>query len=151
VVPPDVKLGQYRRTIRPFENWTLICDENLDARQMICNVTQVIEDQTGKMAFSWSLAATKDGKPYMLLRTPPAVGDDGLVRLQFEGRSQSVEVRIEGCNEVVCVGMIPVGPILREQIEKSGTPQISYRTTTGETVTLPAPLKGLATALKAIK
>ena len=44
-VPPDVKLGDYQRTIRPFENWTLICDENLKARKKVCNVSQIIEDR----------------------------------------------------------------------------------------------------------
>ena len=151
VVPPDVELGQYRRIIRPFENWTLICDENLEAGQMVCNITQVVEDQTGQMAFSWSLAATKDGKPYMILRTPPSIGSKGLVSVQFEGRPKPVDVRVDGCNEVVCVGMLPVGPILREQIDKAGTPRISYLTAAGATVTVPAPLKGLATALKALK
>ena len=43
-LPPDAKLGEYQRTTRPFENWTLICDENLQARQKVCNVTQIIED-----------------------------------------------------------------------------------------------------------
>ncbi|MXQ14479.1 invasion associated locus B family protein [Microvirga makkahensis] len=151
VVPPDVKLGQYRRVIRPFENWTLICDENLDARQMVCNITQVIENQAGRMAFSWSLAATKDGKPYMILRTPPTIGSNTPVSLQFEGRPEPIDVRIDGCNEIVCVGMLPVGPLLREQIDKAGTPRVSYLTAAGETVTIPAPLKGLAMALKAIK
>jgi invasion protein IalB len=150
-VPPDVKLGQYRRTIRPFENWTLICDENLQARQMICNVTQVIEDHAGKMAFSWSLAATKDGKPYMILRTPPSVGGDGQISVQFEGQRKPVDVRIDACNEVVCVGMMPVGPLMREQIKKAGTPTISYLTASGETITITVLLKGLATALEAIK
>lgn len=58
---------------------------------------------------------------------------------------------MNGCNDAVCVGMVPVGPALREQIDKAGTPKVSYRTATGETVTVTAPLKGLATALKAIK
>ncbi|WP_159602087.1 invasion associated locus B family protein [Starkeya nomas] len=150
VVPADVPLGQYRRTIRPFENWTLICDENLEAHQKVCNITQIIEDRTGNTAFSWSLAASEDGKPYFLLRTPPTMRSDGTLSLQFEGRRSPVEVALQGCNEVVCVGMVPVGPILREQIGREANSRISYVTATGETVTVTASLKGLGKALAAI-
>ncbi len=150
-VPDGVPLGQYRRIIRPFENWTLICDENMKAKQMVCNVSQVIEDLSGNMAFSWSLAATKDGKPFMILRIPPSAKNESKVSLQFQGRESPVEVGLEGCNKAVCVGMMPVGPVLREQIGKGAAPEISYLTATGGTVTITASLKGLATALKAIK
>lgn len=149
-IPPDVKLGDYERTIRPFENWTLICDENLEARQRICNATQVIEDAAGKMAFSWSLAATEDGTPYMILRTAPDARQDGLISFSFEERDMPVEVRLDGCNEMVCVGMLPVGPIMREQISRSAAPEVSYETTGGTIVTVTAPLKGLSEAVEAI-
>jgi invasion protein IalB len=149
-VPSNAKLGDYQRIIRPFENWTLICDENLEAREKVCNVTQIIEDQTGQMAFSWSLAATKDGKPYMVLRTAPHAKSDGLVSLKFDGRNEPVEIHIDGCNEAVCVGMLPVGPIMREQISKNATPTISYMTADGKTVSVTATLKGLSTAVQTI-
>lgn len=150
-VPPEVKLGEYQRTIRPFENWTLICDENLKARKKVCNVSQVIEDASGKMTFSWSLAATQDGKPYMILRTAPNARSDGLVSLKFDGRNQSVDVRLNGCNEMVCVGMLPVGPVMRQQISQNATPAISYSTVDGQTVTVTATLKGLSEALSPVK
>jgi hypothetical protein len=44
-----------------------------EAHQKVCNITQIIEDRTGNTAFSWSLAANEDGKPYFLLRTPPTM------------------------------------------------------------------------------
>jgi invasion protein IalB len=149
-VPPEVKLGQYQRTIRPFENWTLICDENLKARKKVCNVSQVIEDGAGKMAFSWSLAATQDGKPYMILRTAPNAKSDGLVSLKFDGRDP-IDVHLNGCNEMVCVGMLPVGPVMRQQIVQKATPAISYPTVDGQTITVTATLKGLSEALAPIK
>ncbi|OBQ73616.1 invasion associated locus B family protein [Mesorhizobium erdmanii] len=151
VLPPGVKLGTYQRTIRPFENWTLICDENLKARKKVCNVSQVIEDGAGKMAFSWSLAATQDGKPYMILRTAPNARSDGAVSLKFDGRDQPVDVHLNGCNEMVCVGMLPVGPLMRQQIAQKATPAISYPTVDGQTVTVTATLKGLSEALAPIK
>lgn len=150
VVPADVPVGQYRRSIRPFENWTLICDENLQAKQMVCNVSQVIVDQADKLVFSWSLAATQDGKPFMILRTSPNARSDGKISLRFPGRANPVDIALDGCNSVVCVGKVPVGPILREHIGKESNPQISYSTTSGENISVTASLKGLATALSAI-
>jgi invasion protein IalB len=151
MVPPDLKLGDYQRTIRPFENWTLICDENLKVRQRVCNVTQIIENQAGQVAFSWSLAATKAGNPYMILRTAPVAKSDGLVSLSFDGRKEPVQIKLDGCSKVVCVGMLPVGPMMREQISKNAAPTVSYPTTDGRTISVTATLKGLSTAVKAIK
>ncbi|MDL2400928.1 invasion associated locus B family protein [Rhizobium mayense] len=150
VLPPDAKLGDYQRTIRPFENWTLICDENLKVRQRVCNVTQIIENQAGQIAFSWSLAANKAGKPYMILRTAPVAKSNGLISLSFEGRKDPVQIKLDGCSQVVCVGMLPVGTIMREQISKSAAPTVSYPTTDGRTISVTATLKGLSAAVKAI-
>lgn len=147
-VPQDVPLGQYRRITTPFENWTLVCDENLKAKHMICNVSQVIEDRTGALVFSWSLAATQEGKPFMILRTAPQA--DGRISLAFPGRKQPVEVDIDGCNRIVCVGMVPVGPVLREQIGKEAQASVSYPTTSGTRVNVTTSLKGLAKALATI-
>jgi len=151
VVPPELKPGEYQRTIRPFENWTLICDENLKVRQRICNVTQIIENERGQIAFSWSLAATKGGEPYMILRTAPVAKSDGRILVKFEGRKEPIQVKLDGCNQTVCVGMLPIGPVLREQISKSTAPAISYPTADGQTISVTANLKGLSTAVKAIK
>ena len=149
-IPDSAALGQYQRMIRPFENWTLICDENLKARQKVCNVTQTIENQAGQVAFSWSLAATPDGKPYMILRTAPFAKSDGVVSLKFEGRKEPVKVQLDGCNQAVCIGMLPVGPIMREQISKNSAPTVSYPIRDGRTVSVTATLKGLSKAVGAI-
>jgi len=150
VVPPELKPGDYQRIIRPFENWTLICDENLKVRQRVCNVTQIIENGAGQVAFSWSLAANKRGNPYMILRTAPVARSDGLISLKFEGRIEPVQIKIEGCGTTVCIGMLPVGPVLREQISKNAAPTVSYLTTDGKTISVTATFKGLSTAVKAI-
>lgn len=150
VVPANATLGQYQRMIRPFENWTLICDENLKARQKVCNVTQTIENQAGQLAFSWSLAATPEGKPYMILRTAPVAKSDGLVSLKFEGRKEPVKVQLDGCDRTVCVGMLPVGPIMREQISKNSASTVSYPIRDGRTVSVTATLMGLSKAVEAI-
>jgi len=149
-VPEGVPLGQYRRTTTPFGNWTLVCDENRQAKQMICNVSQVIVDLAGNMVFSWSLAATKDGKPFMVLRTSPLARRDGKISMKFPGRDSPIEIAMDGCNEVVCVAKVPVGPILRDHIGKGSSPQISYSVASGKNISVTASLKGLATALSAI-
>ena len=149
-VPPEVKLGEYQRTTRPFENWTLICDENLQARKKVCNISQSFIDQGQALVFSWSLAADEKGKPFMILRTPSAAGAGSKLSLKFAGRKQAVDVPLQGCDASVCVGYMPVGPVLREQIGKETTVQVSYSLPSGATVSLDAPFKGLKTALSAI-
>ena len=151
VVPEGVPAGQYRRITTPFHNWTLICDENLKAKEMVCNITQDIVNSQGKSAFSWSLAATKDGKPFMILRPNSIADPKGEISMSFPGRKQPVKVKIDGCSAKACVGMVPVGPILRSQIDKDADAMISYPTTSGATVTVTAKLQGLAEALAGIK
>lgn len=150
-VPEGVETGQYQRVIRPFGNWTLICDEDLAAHEKVCNVTQTIEDRNGTMAFSWSLAATKAGDPYMILRTAPHARNEGLISLEFESRERPVAVQIDGCNRRVCVGMVPVGPILRGEIAEETSPRISYETSHGGSIRIEATLEGLSRALEAIE
>lgn len=150
-VPAGVKLGDYQRTTRPFENWTLICDENLQARKKVCNISQSFIDQSQALVFSWSLAADEKGKPFMILRTPSQAGAGSKLSLRLAGRKQPVDVQLQGCDASVCVGYVPVGPVLREQIGKETTVQVSYSLPTGATVSLDAPFKGLKTALSTIK
>ncbi|PBB34974.1 invasion associated locus B family protein [Mesorhizobium sp. M1A.F.Ca.IN.022.07.1.1] len=149
-VPPDVKLGQYQRTTRPFENWILICDENLQARKRVCNISQSFIDQSQAPVFSWSLAADEKGKPFMILRAPSQADAGSKLSLKFAGRKQPVDVQLHACDASVCVGYLPVGPVLREQIGKETTVQVSYSLPSGATVRLDAPLQGLKAALSAI-
>jgi invasion protein IalB len=86
----------------------------------------------------------------MILRTAPVAKSDGLVSLKFDGRWAPVRVQLDGCNDAVCVGMLPVGPIMREQISKNAAPTISYPTRDGRTVSVTATLKGLSAAVAAI-
>ncbi|CEJ10764.1 Invasion associated locus B (IalB) protein [bacterium YEK0313] len=155
-VPADVPLGQYRRVIRPFKNWTLICDENLRARRRVCNITQAIVDQAGAVAFSWSLAGSDSGAPVFILRTPAAVGADRPITLAFGDGSAPILVKTNGCDASVCVAIQHVGPRLRGYIAKGVVVQISFSvmpagapgapTLTG----LYAPLEGLSKAIEAI-
>ena len=125
-VPSDVPLGQYRRSIRPYRNWTLICDENLKAKKRICNVTQSIIDRSGATAFSWSLAGTGGGAPVLILRTPATVGKDQSVTLSFDDQSAPVVVKTTDCNEAVCIAVQTLGPRLKTYVAKGAVVQISF-------------------------
>jgi invasion protein IalB len=151
VIPEGAELAKYRRTIQPFENWELRCDENLKAKKKICNITQTILDRQGQFAFSWSLAATENGKPLMILRTRSGLGEGKAVILSFPSRKEPVTIETNGCDANVCVALLPVGPVMREQIAKEANVQVSYKDTAETTLVFEAPLKGLAAALAAIK
>ncbi len=157
VAPPhDAKPGQYRRIIQPFPNWTLICDENLTKKQRVCNITQTIVDQTGAMAFSWSLAATASGQPIMIMRVPPQVGKGGPLQISFSGGKTSVNpvhVKTGDCDQSVCLTLLPVGAVLRDQINKQADTQITYSNPTvgGSAVVVNTTFKGLPAALAAIR
>nr|WP_051440418.1 invasion associated locus B family protein [Ensifer aridi] len=151
VVPPQgVPLGSYRRIIHPFENWDLICDENLKAKHKVCNISQSFIDQNQALVFSWSLAADEKGKPFMILRAPAELGTGSKISLGIAGRERPVDVKLSACDGAVCVGYVPVGPILRQQIGKEATINVSYSTPSGAAVSLDASLKGLNSALSAI-
>jgi invasion protein IalB len=149
-VPPGVPMGQYSRMIRPFENWTLICDENLKDRTKVCNITEVIVDEKGNTAFSWSLAATADGRPYFLLRAPATMKPDGKITVLLDGTATPNVVTLQGCNPTVCIGLLPITPAMKLVIAASQNARISYPTRQGGSVTVPAPLTGLDAALSAI-
>ena len=149
-VPANVPIGKYRRIIQPFEDWTLVCDENLKAMRRVCNVTQSVVDQRGGLVFSWSLAATAQGVPVVIVRTPASVGKGAAVSLTPAGAKQPREVTLTGCDAEVCVGFVPLDPSLCGEIDKGGFVDVSFPE--GATrVALHVSLKGLQAAVAAIK
>lgn len=150
-LPDGVEWGQYKRTIQPFENWTLICDENLTKKERVCNLSQIIVDASGNQIFSWSLAATTDGAPFMILRVPGNTDQKTPIRVGFSGRDTPVNVPYKGCTETVCVAMMPVGPITREHIDKGSDVTINFTEKGGRSVEVIVPLKGLKLGITKIK
>lgn len=149
-LPPGVAFGDYRRVIQPFENWTLICDENFKTKKKVCNISQTVVDQTGETAFSWSLAATQDGKPMMIMRVPSGVGPGKDIVLSFPDKPE-LKVQTGGCDAKVCVALLPVSPLIKEQVAKGGEARVGYDIATLGRIVVVSPLKGLSTALAAIK
>lgn len=150
-LPAGVEWGQYKRTIQPFENWTLICDENLKKKERVCNVSQTVMDASKNQVFSWSLAATAEGDPFMLLRVPSKTDQNTPLKLLFSGRDKPVSVDYKGCDNNICLAMMPVGPITREHINKASDVTVSYKDMNGQTVEIVVPLKGLKSAFEGIQ
>lgn len=150
-LPADVPLGQYRRMTQPFQNWTLICDENLAKKQKVCNISQTVVNAAGATVFSWSLAATQDGQPFFILRMPPTVGEGRTIQLDLRDGGSVVAVPVKGCDATVCIAYQQVGPRLRAAVDKGLAVQVSYAAgSPPDTVSFRAPFQGLANALAAI-
>ena len=153
VAPDNVPVGQYRRMIRPFRYWTLICDENIQKKQRVCNISQTITSPDKSMAFSWSLAASENGKPFFIVRAPQNIDAGKPVMLDIADGGAPVPVPVKGCTGAVCIGYLEIGPRVRAAINKGRAVQVSYSIGAGNgarTVSFRAPLQGLSQALSGI-
>lgn len=151
VLPSDVPLGQYRRTFRPFPNWTLICDENLARSQKVCNIAQTILGPDGAPVLSWSLAANQGGEPLFIIRTPTSLGQGGRIQVDIPDGEPALTVPVAGCDAKVCLAYLPAINRLRAAVGKGMAVGISYSAGPSATVTtFKAPLAGLAAALASI-
>ncbi len=148
-LPKGAQWGEIRRSIQPFENWTLICDENLKRKEKTCNVSQIVTDQAGAAVFSWSLAATRTGEPFLLLRVPSEADRPAGLKVSFPDRPKPVVLDYKGCDERICLAMLPVGPITRAHIDKQSMVTIGF-SHNHHPVEIVVPLKGLKAALNAI-
>ncbi|KAA9349528.1 invasion associated locus B family protein [Ochrobactrum quorumnocens] len=146
-LPDGVPLGKYRRIIQPYQNWTLICDENLLKKQKTCNITQSIVDEFGKTIFSWTLAAAQDGRPFFILRFPLDIDISGRISLGLADDGKEVTVGISGCNDSICIGYQEIGPRLKRAIQNGTEIGISYTHVSSQLINVNAPLAGLKEAI----
>ncbi|KJC58724.1 hypothetical protein UP10_22465 [Bradyrhizobium sp. LTSPM299] len=150
-IPEGETLGDYRRMIQPFRNWTLICDESLKSKRRVCNITQTIVGAQGAVAFNWSLVATAEGKPLMVMRVPAAVGTGQPIELAMGEKPDRIVAPTDRCDAGFCVATIAIGDMLRRHI-RAGTPcRVSYPLPQAQPVVLEAPLEGLYLALSKLK
>ncbi|WP_074380991.1 invasion associated locus B family protein [Bartonella doshiae] len=162
--PPHLSIpsgdpGETRRIIMQFYHWTLICDEKQkfkqgvkqSIKQGICNVTQTVRDEKDNTIFSWSLASTKNGQAVMLFRALPNADTNFPIRMFVEGIKKPVLIDYRQCNQMVCLGQSPVGPILSKQIEQGKEVRISYKLKEGKTFSFIVPFKGLSAALYSLQ
>jgi len=149
-LPKGASYGLYRRTITPFEFWTLICDEDAMKKQRICNVTQNIEDADDAFVFSWSLVGTEGGKPVFIFRAPAALGANRVIQLRLTGEKKPVDINTTACDENICLAMQPVGPILRKHLEKGSDVVISFKEAGKKNTTINTTLRGVTDAMSNI-
>ncbi|MTV16604.1 MULTISPECIES: invasion associated locus B family protein [Bradyrhizobium] len=150
VVPEGETLGEFRRMIQPFKNWTLICDESLKSKRRVCNVTQSIVNAQGAVAFNWSLIATADGKPLMAMRIPAAAGVGARIELAMGDSPDHIVAQTDRCDPNFCFATIAIGNVLRRHIRAATPCLVSYQLPQGPIV-LEAPLDGLSGVLAKLK
>lgn len=150
-VPDGEQLGQFRRVIQPFENWTLICDESLKSKRRVCNLTQSIIDQHGAPVFNWSFVATADGQPLVVMRVPAAVGEGQPIGLSLGAKPDRIVAQTDRCDTAVCTATIAIGQMLRRHIQAGTDCTVTYDLPNHEEVSFQAPLAGLFAALSAMK
>lgn len=146
-VPAGVPLGAYRRTIHPFENWTLFCDDNLAEKIRLCDIRQEIEIKGAGVIFSWALSATENGAPMMKIVAPAGIGKNGRVRLTFTDGSY-YEATMASCNQSTCETYTPAGPKTQQHIEEELPISISFNVPPVGQLSFKAPMKGLKNALR---
>lgn len=145
------KPGDVRRIIQPFGNWTKICDENLRKKKQVCNISQIITDQSGSAIFSWSLAGTDGGDPVMILRGSNGSGIMQTAHLDFGSVGKPVDVLLDSCNEKQCLGLMYVSAEMKKIILKGPLTRITVQEFGTQPTTFEAPLSDLAKALLSIK
>ncbi|WP_157863338.1 invasion associated locus B family protein [Bradyrhizobium tropiciagri] len=151
MVPEGETLGEFRRMIQPFKNWTLICDESLKSKRRVCNVTQTIVNAQSAVAFNWSLIATADGKPLMAMRIPAAAGVGAQIELAMGDSPDRIVAQTDRCDANFCFATIAIGNVLRRHIRAATPCLVSYPLPQGGPITLQAPLDGLSGVLAKLK
>jgi invasion protein IalB len=150
-VPEGETLGEFRRMIQPFRNWTLICDESLKSKRRVCNVTQSIVNAQGAVAFNWSLIATADGKPLMAMRIPAAAGVGAQIELAMGDSPDRIVAQTDRCDANFCFATIAIGNVLRRHIRAATPCRVSYQLPQAGPIVLEAPLDGLSGVLAKLK
>jgi len=102
----QVAPGDYTRTIRPFLDWTQICDTVQGGRRL-CYL-ETVAREAGTM-LSWRIAMTKDGRSMALVILPPGSNSDDGATVEFGGLARVAKPLT--CDKLVCVATFPVdGP-----------------------------------------
>jgi hypothetical protein len=57
---------------------------------------------------------------------------------KFPGQLTSLGIPIDGCNERVCIWMLPMSPLVSQRIKENRTPTISYVASTAVNISVAA-------------
>lgn len=150
-IPDGEELGQYRRVVQPFRNWTLICDESLKSKRRVCNLTQSIVDQRGAAIFNWSFVATENGEPLVVMRVPAGVGVGQPIGLSLGDKPDQIIAQTDRCDGAFCTATIAIGRMLRRHIQAGTDCTVTYTVPDRGEISFQAPLEGLFAALSAMK
>ncbi|AQS40857.1 MAG: Invasion associated locus B family protein [Candidatus Tokpelaia hoelldobleri] len=148
---PAGPAGSVRRSVMQFEKWTLLCDENRRQGHAVCNATQSVHNKDGVVVFSWSLAASNDGRPFMLLRALPQADKTTALNIMIKTVRKPLAIAWQTCDDKACLAQIPLGADLLAQIDKGHSVYISYKLQRGQKIIFEAPFKGLKEAVASIR
>jgi invasion protein IalB len=148
---PTAQNGEVRRSLQPFQGWTLICDEQVKQRTRVCNVSQVlVNSSSGEMAFSWTLAGTKAGEAVMIVRMPRAEGTVRWIGLKLDGMAKPVDVALTSCDQRVCLGFVGMNKEFTQALRRGGPAEVIF-TEEGRFKTIPTSTAGLSAALRSVR
>ncbi|SDF74978.1 Invasion protein IalB, involved in pathogenesis [Bradyrhizobium brasilense] len=136
-----VGVGDYTRTVRPFLDWTQICDVVRGGRP-ICYL-ETIARQDGA-AVAWRIALAKDGRSMSLVILPADASQTAGVTVGFGGMSRPVKPLV--CDRAVCVGTFPVDAAIISLLAREERATVSFERE-GKPITISASLRGMGLAL----
>ncbi|WP_176936835.1 invasion associated locus B family protein [Bradyrhizobium brasilense] len=137
----QVAPGDYTRTIRPFLDWTQICDA-VKGRRRLCYLETVARE--GGSMISWRIALAKDGRSMALFILPPDSGSAEGVTVEFGGLSRLVKPLV--CDKVVCVATFPVSGPMVGLLARETSARIGFERV-GQPIVVEAGLRGVGQAL----
>lgn len=148
---PKDRTGGIKRSIAQFEDWFLICDELRVEKKVVCNVTQAVNDPTNTVVFSWTLATTQEGKPFMLLRTLPTADTKFGIQLIDSDNQELVKLAYAGCDAKICMAQMAINMLFSQQIDNGRVVQVVYKLNNGRVISMKLPLKGLKEAVESVQ
>ena len=133
--------GDYSRTVRPFGDWTQVCDDVRGGRHL-CYV-ETIARKDG-LSIGWRIARTRDGRSMALIILPRDASVENGVTVEFGEMSRTAKPLI--CDKTLCVATFPVdGPML--SLFARQTAATIYFRRSGNPVSIVAGLRGMSFAL----
>ncbi|MCA6102145.1 invasion associated locus B family protein [Bradyrhizobium australafricanum] len=133
--------GDYTRTIRPFFDWTQVCDEIRNARR-ICYLETISHGDAARL--NWRIALTKDGRSMALIMLPRDSSVEVGVTVSFGGFTRVVKPLI--CDQALCAATFPADAALISLLGREDRATIVFERV-GKPITIMASLRGLMLAL----
>ncbi|MGN0852474.1 MAG: invasion associated locus B family protein [Kiritimatiellia bacterium] len=133
--------GDYTRTVRPFLDWTQVCDALRGGRR-ICYLETVARAEGAQAG--WRIALTKDGRAMALLILPRDADAAAGATVIFGSLSRVAKPLV--CDRAVCVATFPVDGPLLALLAREDRARIDFGRG-GQAASIPASLRGLGLAL----